>query len=164
VVTFGSMTVAPASGPSITTPTSTTPSGEPAGKVKSFEKGVLTITLTDGSPVSGKVTEQTELECRSATPSTSTEGDDQGSGDDVAGRESGEHGGPSVTGEAASNDQSQGDEGGGDDEEGQQGTEGHDQSQQSCTTAALVPGAVVGEAELKLSGEGAVWEKVELLQ
>jgi hypothetical protein len=158
LVTFGTMTAPPASTPTTTTPTA--PSGEPAGKVTSFEKGVLIITLTNGTAVSGLVNEQTELECHSATP-PSTGGDDQGGGDDEAG--SGEHGGPSPQGEAA-RDHGQGNQGGEGDEGNQQGGEGDGQSQSSCTTAALVPGTVVGAAELKLGGAGAVWEKVELLQ
>src|SRR5258708_2940072 len=58
-------------------PTTTTPTGQPAGKVASFEKGVLTITLTDGSTVSGKVTEDTELGCRSAAAQENSGEDDQ---------------------------------------------------------------------------------------
>jgi cold shock CspA family protein len=152
VLRFGSVFVPPASAPNQTSVGSSTPSGETAGTVKSFdtEKGVLTITLGDGSTVSGLVDEQTELECTSATPQASTADDDQGGGDDVNGGESGENGGSSVQAHDSSV-QSEGDD----------GTAG---SQPSCTTAALVQNAVVGEAELKLSSAGAVWEKVELLQ
>jgi hypothetical protein len=156
VVTFGTATLTPAS-PTPTSPTPTTPTGESAGTVKSFEKGVLTITLKDGTPVSGMVTEETRLECQSATPSPTTGDDDQGAGDDQSGAESGEHG--ASTAHAADHGSQQG-EGGSDD----QGDGSGGGSQQSCTTAALVPNAVVGEAELKLSSAGAVWEKVQLLQ
>ena len=41
--------------------------------------------------------------------------------------------------------------------------DGQDEAEH-CTTAALVPGAVVREAELSVSSAGAVWEKVELNQ
>ncbi len=34
---------------------------------------------------------------------------------------------------------------------------------QNCDASSLSPGTVVHEAELKLSGAGAVWDKVELL-
>jgi hypothetical protein len=159
LITFGTAGLAPASGPTTTTPTPTTPTtpaGEPAGTVKSFEKGVLTITLKDGTTVSGMVTEETRLECQSATPSPTTGDDDQGAGDDQSSPESGEHG--ATTAHAADHGQ-QGEDGGDD-----QGDEGGDGSQTSCTTAALVPNAVVGEAELKLGSAGAVWEKVQLLQ
>jgi hypothetical protein len=40
---------------------------------------------------------------------------------------------------------------------------GDDGGQEGCTTAALVAGAKVGEAELELTGSGAVWEKVILV-
>jgi hypothetical protein len=153
LVKFGTFGTAfgPAS-PSGSTPTS--PSGETAGTVASFTGGVLTITLKDGSTVSGKVTEQTGLECQSATPSTSTEADDEGGGDDSSGGASGEHGGP-VEGHPTAHESS--DSGGGD-------AGGDEGGSSSCTTAALVPGAVVGEAELSVSGAGAVWDKVQLIQ
>lgn len=142
VVTFGSLS--PAQG----SPTTTSgPSGEPAGKVASFENGVLTITLADKSTVSGKVTEDTEIECTSASAQATTTHDDQGGGDDAGGRDSGEHGGP-LTAHASDS----------------QGDQGDDDGQSSCTTAALVANAVVAAAELKIGGAGAVWEKVELLQ
>jgi len=156
VVTFGTAALAPAS-PTTTSPAPTTPTGETAGTVKSFEKGVLTITLKDGTAVSGMVTEETRLECQSATPSPTTGDDDQGAGDDQAGSESGEHG--ASTAHAADHGSQQSEDGSDDQGDGSSGG-----SQQSCTTAALVPNAVVGEAELKLSSAGAVWEKVQLLQ
>jgi hypothetical protein len=154
LLTFAPAT--PASGAPTTTAAPTTPANETAGTVTSFTNGVLTITLTDGTVVSGKVTEETELHCRSAIPPSSNEGDDQGGGDDQNGRESGEHGGPSAMGmehrDFQGNDggDGQGDHQGGNDE--------------GCTTAALVPGAIVREAELSLSGAGAVWEKVDLVK
>jgi hypothetical protein len=156
VVTFGTATLTPAS-PTPTSPTPTTLTGETAGTVKSFEKGALTITLKDGTAVSGTVTEDTRLECQSATTTPTTGGDDQGAGDDQNPSESGEHG--AATAHAADHGSQQG-AGSSDD----QGDGSGDGGQQSCTTAALVPNAVVGEAELKLSSAGAVWEKVQLLQ
>lgn len=131
-------------------PTATTPTGTPAGKVKSFENGVLVITLADESTVSGKVTEATKLECRSATSQQNSGDDDQGGGDDGA-RVNGEHGGPS-----AHESDHHGSDGGDVDDD--------NAGQTACTTAALVPGAVVGEAELLVGSGGAVWEKVELIQ
>jgi hypothetical protein len=154
IVRFGSLSLPAASGPTQATPT--TPTAEPAGKVVSFENGVLTIMLADQSTVSGKVTEATELQCRSASAATTTGGDDQGGGDDAAGDQSGEHSGASTQAHASDLQDSQDQQGDDDANE--------DSGQQSCTTAALVKGAVVGEAELKLSSAGAVWEKVELLQ
>jgi hypothetical protein len=166
LMTFAPAT-APASGAPATPGTETTPANETAGTVTSFTNGVLTITLTDGTVVSGKVTEQTELKCTPATPPTTTGGDDQGGGDDQAGAdeqagsESGEHGGPSVAGQTGSSQRSDF-QGGGDGGDGHDGNQGG--SEESCTTAALVPTAIVREAELSLSSAGAVWEKVDLVK
>lgn len=157
LIKFGAASV-PASPSGSTTPTTpVTPSGEAAGTVTSFTNGVLTITLTDGSVVSGKVTEETELQCPSATqPSTPTGGGDQSGGDDQSGSGGGDHGGSSIASQpgALQHDDSQGSEG---------EDANDDDNQESCTTAALVPGAKVGEAELSVSSAGALWHKVELI-
>jgi hypothetical protein len=138
--------------------TPATPSTESAGTIKSFKEGtnkegVLVITLTDGTEVSGKVTDQTEILCAPTAPAPG--GDDS---DDEAGSGEGDHG-SSTHGE--STEGSHGDahaaSSGDDDEDGQ------DEGPQSCTTAALVPPAMVREAELKISSAGAVWERVALL-
>jgi hypothetical protein len=124
VRTFGSPL--PPARPGSTTGTPVTPapdSGATAGTVTSFTGGVLTITLSDGTTVSGQVTERTELHCLPAAPPPPAEGEDR----DGAGA---------------------GNPGEGD---------------QSCTTAALVAGAVVREAELSVSGAGAVWDHVDLI-
>jgi hypothetical protein len=154
VLSFGASAPAQTTTPTTTTTPPTTPSNENAGTVKSFEKGVLTITLNDGTTVSGQVNESTRLECLSATPTETSGDDDQGGGDDVGGSSSGEHGGPSSQAHAAD---SHG-EGGGGHESSDEG------AQQSCTTEALVEKAVVREAELSVSSAGAVWEKVELVK
>lgn len=136
------------------TPATTPPTGETAGTVTSFTGGVLTITLTDGTVVSGKVTERTELHCQPATPPTTEPGDDdEGGGDDQSGSDGAEHGGGFTDGRA----------GGQHDLLGGDGKDGNgDEGEESCTTTAFVPGAVVREAELRVSGAGAVWEKVDL--
>jgi hypothetical protein len=134
--------------PSGTTPSA--PSGETAGTVTSFEGGVLTITLNDESKVSGKVTEQTEISCQPAASTEGNEGDDNGdqngdenstdNGDDSS------HSGPGLG--SSGEDMSSGEDGG-------QG--------QSCTSAALVAGAVVREAELSVGGAGSVWQHIDLI-
>ena len=160
VLSFGASAPAQSTTTTTTTPLTTpsTPSNENAGTVKSFEKGVLTITLNDGTTVSGQVNESTQLECRSATPTETSGDDDQGGGDDSGEPSSGEHGGPSSQAHAADShgDGSHGEEGG--------GHASDNGGQQSCTTAALVEKAVVREAELSVSSAGAVWEKVELVK
>jgi len=130
-------------------PSSTPPAaGDKAGTIASFTNGVLTITLNDGSTVSGKVTERTEIEC--SVPSASAAdfsghdgGDDNGF--DERGNDSGQSG-PS--------DGRHGDCPGHDDN-------GHDAAEH-CTSAALVPGASVREAFLSVGSGGATWVKVEL--
>jgi hypothetical protein len=122
-----------------------TPDGqEDAGKVVSFENGVLTIALARGGTVSGKVTDATEIDCQSApttTPTTTTATTSSNGADD----------GPA---------HDQGDDHGrrhGDDESG-------DDGQSNCTTADLQPNAVVHEAELKLVDGTAVFKQVELIK
>jgi len=122
---------------STTTPGTGTPTSEQVATVASFEGGVLKITLAGGSTVSGKVTENTEIECGSdghhfEDGPQGAGHDDNGDDDDAPG--SFHH----------------------DDEQGQQG-EG------SCGVSSLVAGAKVEEAELHVSGAGAFWEKVELI-
>jgi hypothetical protein len=122
--------------------------------VTSFKAGVLIITLTDGTEVSGKVTEQTEIRCTPATPTTGGDDDEAGSGEGDQGSST----------ESLSNAGSQGDAhaaSSGDD--GEDGQDGPDEGQQSCTTAALTPGAMVREAELRLGSGGAVWDRVDLI-
>jgi hypothetical protein len=138
--------------------TPATPSTESAGTIKSFKEGagkegVLVIKLTDGTEVSGKVTEQTEILCAPTTPAPG--GDDS---DDEAGSGEGDHGSSS---HGESREGSHGDAHAA--SSGDDGEDGHDGGPQSCTTAALAPGAMVREAELKISSAGAVWERVALL-
>lgn len=125
-------------GDQTTAPTSTN-SADNAGTVQSFTGGVLTIALNDGTVVSGKVTEQTEVNCGSSG------GDDQGSGDDQN------------EDQAGSTFAHQSDFQSGDDDQGD------DDNQEGCSTSSLEAGKKVAEAELVLTGSGAVWKSVELI-
>jgi hypothetical protein len=108
-----------------------------AGTVASFDGTKLTIQLADGSMVSGTVNNDTEIECEAVDMSqTSFHRDDHG----------GDNSGP-------------GDNSGDDD----QGDDNDENEMQNCDASSLTPGTIVHEAELKLSGAGAVWDKVELL-
>ena len=99
---------------------------------------MLKLTLADGSTVSGKVTEDTEIRC----------------GCD------GHHfeGGPGDVGHDNGDDH--GDDHPGffhhDDEQGQTG-------ESNCGVSSLVAGAKVKEAELNVSGAGSFWEEIELV-
>jgi hypothetical protein len=141
---------APASSNSGTTSPSSTPAtGDKAGTIASFTNGVLTITLNDGSSVSGKVTERTEIECPAPSASAADfSGHDGGDDNGFDGRGNDGSSGPGPS------DGQHGDCPGHDDN-------GHDATEH-CTSAALVPGASVEEAFLSVSSDGATWVKVEL--
>ena len=129
-------------------------SGQTAGTVQSFTGGVLTILLSDGkTTVSGQVTADTEIVCQSPQSSGMSpgEGGGNGGGDD--------HGDQNQSG-----NQGQGNNGHDDnDDQSDQGDRGDEGANQSCDSSALTTGAVVQEAELNISGSGAVWRKVELV-
>ncbi|HWX87466.1 MAG TPA: hypothetical protein VNX67_04775 [Solirubrobacteraceae bacterium] len=156
-VTTSPTNTAPATPTSPTTP----PTPENAGKVASFTGGVLTLTLNDGSTVSGKVTEDTRIGCVRATPTMpptgtpgqpgedNSQGDDNGQGDDQS-----------------RGDMNQGDKGG---DEWQQGDGGDDDQVQGtpeppCDSSALVAGAVVRAAELRIGPGGNEFESVLLVR
>jgi hypothetical protein len=143
--------------PGDTSPT-TAPPNENAGKVASYTGGILTLTLNDNSSVSGIVTNHTRIECISASvPPTSGPGegrdDDNGMGDDQSGsdrnqgapqwRGSGEHG-----------------QDGGDDH----GDDGPATTEPPCDSSALVAGAIVREAELRIGPSGTEFESIEIVR
>jgi hypothetical protein len=114
-----------------------------AGMVASFDGTKLTIELADGSTVSGTVDNDTEIECEGIDDShTSFHRDDHGSGQS-GGDDHGDRG----------------------DDNGDRGDRGddNDNEMENCDTSDLTPGTIVHEARLRLSGAGAVWDKVELL-
>jgi hypothetical protein len=117
-------------------------SDEHAGQVATFDGTTLTLSLAGGGTLSGNVVSGvTEIECDdSATaPTAQMSSDDEGDdehGDDERGDDDGDHG----------------DDDHGDDD--------HDAG--NCGPEALQPGARVAEAELKVVGGKAVFEKIEL--
>jgi hypothetical protein len=115
--------------------------GQQAGTVTSFANGILTITLNDGSTVSGAVTDQTELDCMA--PETTVQSEDGDGGDSNSG--------PGSGGDDNNSGDTGDDNGGGDDDGGM------------CTTASLTPGTPVAAARLEISGSGNNWDQVELV-
>jgi hypothetical protein len=125
---------------------------ETVGTVASFVEdsanpgtGVLTITLKNGSSVSGRVDSTTEIECRapeqtSTTPPGSNPKDGSDDGD-----HHGDNSGPGSGDEGDNSGPGRGDE-------------------RQCTTADLTAGTPVHEAELHGSGDQAVFEKVKLIK
>jgi hypothetical protein len=136
-------------------PTSSS-STDNAGTVQSFSGGVLTILLADGSTASGAVTNDTELECMASEGSQTIHADGDGG--------SGEESGSDENQAQGSDDQSSGEDQG--DAAAQNQDQGEDQNeneaQNNCSSADLTHGTVVREAELRISGSGNTWKKVEL--
>ena len=110
---------------------------EHPGEVKSFENGMLTISLANGGTLTAAVTDDTEVEC-----------------DDDAGDDRGHDDG---------DDDHHGDHHGDDDAQSAHHDPGDDDENEDCGPDALVAGAKVLEAELKVRNGEAVWEEVELL-
>jgi hypothetical protein len=133
-------------------PSTPTTTPENAGKVASFEKEVLTITLNDGSTVSGKVTSDTRIECVSATPTTEpgdeSPGDDSGEGDDQS------RGDMSQSGEGDRKDD--GGEDSGDDD-------APAAAEPPCDTSLLTAGREVRSAELRIGASGTEFENIVLV-
>jgi hypothetical protein len=148
---------------------------ENAGTIASFdqETGKLTINLFGGETVTGFVTEDTRIECGHGCKHHAEDGDDQASASDDGNSGPGDgHSGPGDGSEPPSagqggqeNDDPAGDDNGmpganqGPGNEDEQGDNGA-----SCTTAALVVGATVEEAELEVSNGKATFEKIVLQQ
>jgi hypothetical protein len=118
-----------------------TDGNEHAGTIKSFEGGVLTITLAQGGELSATVDDQTEIECHTAGDQgrTSSHGEDNGPGHDQG--------------------DDQGDDGPGHD----QGDDHGDDDNDTCGQDALTAGTKVHEAEMGVSAVGKHWEELELL-
>lgn len=131
------------------------PDGEEnAGKIESFDAatGKLTIDLFGGETMTGTVNEETEIKCEHSGSSASASDSNQGEGNSGDGRDQEEQG---------QNDEEPGDDNSG---PGMPGGSGEDDNgeRSTCTTADLVPGAVVQQAELKVANGTATFEEVEL--
>lgn len=146
--------------------TTTPPPPENAGTVTSYTGGVLTLTLNGGSTVSGKVTEDTRIGCVKATPTTAPTGTppaDQGQGDDNSQGDDNGQGDDQSRGDMSQGDHGsgewQGDHGNGNDDEEVQGA-----PEPPCDSSALVAGAVVRAAELRIGPGGDEFESVLLVR
>lgn len=141
-----------------------------AGTISSFDPttGKLTIALTGGETVTGLVTEETRIRCEGFDDHGVDNrlqrrdhggGDDNGGHGDEPGDDNGGNSGPGSGGTngSGSTPGGPGPSGENDQVEGE-GPEGGP----SCTTASLVPGAFVGEAELRLGTGMAVFSEIEL--
>jgi hypothetical protein len=163
IVHIGSMATTPATTTPATTPTTTPPAPENAGTVASYTGGVLTLTLNDGSTVSGKVTSDTRIGCVKATPTPPVGGppSDEGPGDDNGQGDDQSHG------DTSQGDMSQGDHGNGEWQQGDHGNGGDDDDEEvqgtpepPCDSSALVTGAIVRFAELRIGPGGTEFESI----
>jgi hypothetical protein len=129
--------------PGATSPTA--PSEENAATVVSYEKEVLTLKLKDGSTVSGKVSADTHIVCTGpmANPGEPggqddrREGDDRGQGDDQNRGDTSQSGGGWQEREDSDDDDAPG-----------------VAPEPPCDTSALVAGALVREAQLRIGPSG----------
>jgi hypothetical protein len=134
------------------------PASGAAGTVTSFTGGKLTITLADGTVIAGKVTEATEIRCESAMADND---EDRGDFDDQDGSSGHSPGGPPTGREDGD---SHGGPGSGQDQNDNDGDDNDEhEDAPPCASGALVAGAAVREAELRIDSVGAVWEQIELL-
>ena len=144
---------------------------ENAGTIASFdaETGKLTINLFGGETISGLVTEGTEIECEdnggasvsSSGPGSDGEGEVEPGDDNGGENEVGDDNGGQ--GEEEPGDDNGGDNSGpGSKNSGPGNADDGDDEAGNCTTASLVPGAVVEEAELKVANGQATFKEVEL--
>jgi hypothetical protein len=136
---------------------------EQAGTIASFdaETGRLVIDLFGNDTVSGFVTDETEIKCEGGSSTASSSSEGSGSGEEEPGDDHGEDGeeaGDDNGGDIQGADNS----GPGSDNSGPGHDGDDDHGDRICTTAELVPGAVVEEAELRVENGQATFEEVEL--
>ncbi|HTA14911.1 MAG TPA: hypothetical protein VK781_08650 [Solirubrobacteraceae bacterium] len=165
----GSSSGNPSPAPVTGTPTPPVSMPENAGTVASYANGVLTLTLGDGSTVNGKVTADTRIGCIHANPAPTPEpagqpgvqgpGDGKGPGEDKGSGEDQDRG-----------DMDQGEHGSGPWQEGGQGKDNDHEgqapgvSEPPCDSSALVSGAIVRAAELRIGPGGSVFESIWLVR
>jgi hypothetical protein len=159
-----------------TTPTTAPSSG--IGTISSFQNGVLTIQLTDGSFVAGTVTPDTSISCPATGSSQggdeSSQGGDQSSqGGDQTGDAADQSQNPSGTGTSSGDEgvqssggDDQGDQSSGGDDQADESSDGGDDSSSensgSCSSSDLSAGKTVIGAELRIDSAGKTWEQIDL--
>ena len=129
---------------------------ENAGTIKSFEGGVLTITLAAGGELAATVDEDTEIECHTTGDLKRAARSSQDDGDGEHGDNDGDH-------EHGDDDGDHGDHEHGDDDDGDDVHEHGGDDDDRCGADGLKPGTRVHEAELELTSKGKHWEELELI-
>jgi hypothetical protein len=135
----------------------TAPTSDNAGTVTSFTGGVLTIKLTDGNSVTGKVTTTTELKCETTPVSSMARVADHGGSD----------GGPSDKSNSSGNDRSDDNDDHDDEPQppvGEHPAEGEDNQDEACEMTFLKEGVAVRNAELSVTSTGATFLEVKIIR
>jgi len=140
---------------------------EDAGKIESFVDGVLTVRVARGGSVSGRVTDDTEIECKSEDEHEWWDDGDKHEkySDDEAEEDELVPHALDVT--SATREEEPDDDGeSGEDKPGDEDEwdEEYEEDEKYCGIEALVPGAVVHEAELALTSDGPVFTEIELVE
>jgi hypothetical protein len=159
---------------STTAPTSTSPtSSDNVGTVTSFVAGatpgtgVLTITPTNGPAITGNVTTATEIECQAPATATTADNHGDGGGDNSSGDGSSGDGqtqpSGTTTGTTTTTPSTEADDQNEAGDQGDQGDHGDNQSA-ACSTADLTVGAVVHEADLRVTSTGAEFKSIKLVK
>lgn len=142
---------------------------EGAGSIESYdpETGRLRINLFGGDVIAGWVTDETEVECDRGDDHGDEDGDGEG-GDGGPGEGEGEDGveGDEVDSLTRDGDELEGEEPGDEesgDDEGEDEADDDSDEESACSVDDLVAGAIVQEAHMHLSGDGVIFEEIELL-
>lgn len=135
-----------------------TTTSAPAGTVFSFASHILTILLPDGSKVSGRVSDETDLRCvRNQSSGGDMGKDDHGQGNKGNDRGRGDDKGPGDDrGRGDDKGHGQGDDNGPGDDKGS----GQEGSAVPCSPGDLQPGRPVLEAVLRITSDGSFWREV----
>jgi hypothetical protein len=141
---------------------------EQAGTIASFDAttGRLVIDLFGTDTVAGLVSDETEIKCEDNGSGATMSSEGSGSGEAEPGDDNGSEG--EIGDDHGDDGEEVGDDNGGDnsgpgsDNSGPGHDGDDDHGDRLCTTAELVPGAVVEEAELEVRNGQAVFHEVEL--
>jgi hypothetical protein len=128
---------------------------EHAGTVKSFQNGVLTISLAQGGELSATVDDRTEIECESEAAHASSDGRRADSGS------SGNSGPSSSSGRGSGGDPA-GDNAGDGHSDDPADHETGDDERERCGTDTLTAGTRVREADLRVTSAGRRFTEIEL--
>lgn len=165
IMHIGAAAVGTTTAPIGTTPPATPLAPENAGMVASYTNGILTLTLSGGSTVSGKVTNDTRIGCVKANPTTLPAGTETQPLDQSPGDDNGQGDNQSSDDTSQQSDHESGEWQPGDKENGGDGSdETAGDTEPPCDSSTLVTGAVLRAAELRIGPGGTEFESVWLVR